>query len=238
VRGYDVEYASSILQQAVTEFETIVDALEFGDPALGIPHAEERRITLAALADVRTEWAPLKILVDHALAGQATEDELSQELEVSSRLLSATKVLGTQEIAEYSNPTAMAAAESFLIDIAGRQRLLIQMMVLDSCLALYQDTDEESLAALATSMSTFETTLGALQNGLPSVGIRRPPTAAIGEGLVQVASEFEEIRPFLEQTLAGELPDFEAATEQFRSLNEMMETMSSVVELYVAAVDV
>lgn len=235
--GYDVPYATGVLEDSAAEFAAIVDALEFGNPDMGIPYPEERRITLAAIADVRAAWEPVGLLVEHSLDGTTTNEELDQELEYAGLLLEAAKTLTTVKVAQYSNPAEMAAAESFLIDIAGRQRMLIQRISLTSCLTLHHNSEEESRASLGTAMSTFEATLSALQTGMPSVGIRKPPTAAIAEGLAQVSADYADIRPILQQVLDGQEPDLEVAISKFKSLNELMATMNGVVGMYVATVD-
>lgn len=236
--GYDPEYAAGILTNAAAEFEHILDALEFGDPELGVPTAEERRITLAAIQNVREAWVPLHTLVEDTLSGDIAnlEEDLAHVLDDSGALLNAAKALVVEEVAEYSNPSQMAQAESFLIDIAGRQRMLIQKMSKDACLVLHRNSEDEGREDLVKSMATFETTLAALQTGMPSVGLRPPPNAAIEEGLAGVAADWQAIKPLMDHVVEGADITPEEVEHKFRSLNELMATMNAVVGLYAATV--
>ena len=57
--GIGKEYAVGVLKDATGEFDAIIDALEFGNPDLGMPHPEERALTLDAIGKVRAAWKPL-----------------------------------------------------------------------------------------------------------------------------------------------------------------------------------
>lgn len=234
--GIGTEYAKDVLKAATIEFGTIIDALEFGNDELSITHAEERRLTLAAIGKVREAWVPLHKLSDATLAGTVSEEQISNSQANSLVLLEAAKSLVVEEVGEYSNPAEMAAAESFLIDVAGRQRMLIQMISKTACLTMTHHDGEAASKSLESTMTIFEATLGALQNGMPSVGIRKPPTAEIESGLAEVAVQWSTLKPFLTEVLGGAEIDTDTAAPKFRALNEMMAQMNKVVGLYASSV--
>jgi hypothetical protein len=234
--GIGTDYAKEVLKGATAEFGTIVDALEFGNDDLGITHAEERRLTLAAIGKVRKAWAPLQELSDAAMNGSVTSEQIESAQGDSLALLETAKSLVVEEVGEYSNPAEMAAAESFLIDVAGRQRMLIQMMSKTACLTMSDHAAEAASKSLESTMGIFEATLGALQTGMPSVGIRKPPTTEIEAGLGEVAVQWNALKPFLTEVLGGAKVDSEKAANQFRALNEMMAQMNKVVGMYASAV--
>lgn len=234
--GYDPEYALGILGGATSEFDRIINALEFGDVDLGIPTDEQRRLTLAAIQDVRDNFVPIHALADDTIAGSVSDQQLGDALPHSMQLLGAAKSLVVEEVAQYSNPADMVQAESFLIDMAGRQRMLIQMMSKTACLAMTDYSADASRDGLASTMNTFGTTLGALQSGMESVGIRKPPTPAIEQGLAGVAEEWNAVQPFLNDVLEGNAIDDAAAADAFKALNTMMRNMNTVVGMYSDAV--
>lgn len=234
--NYGPEYALGVLGNATSEFDKIVNGLEFGDPDLDMPHPEERRLTLAAIEKVRTAWVPLSALSKAVIDGSVTPEQMSAAQEESLVLLEAAKALVVEEVGQYSNPSEMVAAESFLIDIAGRQRMLIQMMSKTACLSMSDQASDDLGKNLESTMTTFETTLGALQNGMPSVGIRKPPTSEIAEGLAEVSAQWSAIKPFLTEVLGNAEIDSEEAAAKFRALNEMMAQMNRVVGMYTSAV--
>jgi hypothetical protein len=234
--NYGSEYALGVLDKATGEFDKIVNGLEFGDPDLDMPHPEKRRLTLAAIEKVRTAWVPLSVLSKAVSDGSVTPEQISAAQDDSLLLLEAAKALVVEEVGQYSNPSEMAAAESFLIDIAGRQRMLIQMMSKTACLSMADQAGGDLGKNLESTMTTFETTLGALQNGMPSVGIRKPPTSEIAEGLAEVSAQWAAIKPFLTEVLGNAEIDAEEAAAKFRALNDMMAQMNRVVGMYTAAV--
>lgn len=233
--GYDVEYAHGILESATQEFDTIIDALEFGNPEIGVPTAEERPLTLAEIEAVRVAWKPLHDLADETMAGEVSDEHMSLAMEESMVLLDAAKALVDDMVTEYTNPADMLHAESFVIDMAGRQRMLIQMISKDACLYM-NGFDDEAREQMLTTMETHAATLDALRNGMESVGIRRPPTQEIAEALAQVSDEWDSLQPFLTNVSEGNPVEDGDAAASFRLLNQMMEEMSAVVDMYTAAV--
>jgi hypothetical protein len=236
VSRYDPEYSGEILKAATDDFDHIIDGLEFGDENLGLYTAEERRLTIAAIHDVRDTWLPLHALVDHTMDGSITNEEMNLAFGESAALLGTTNALVVELVAQYSNPSQMAQAESFLIDLAGRQRMLIQEISKDACLMLHHNSEEESREELISTMSTFEATLDALLNGMASVGVRPPPTPQIADGLAKVVADYGEVRPMLQLLIDGNEISDDVASTKFRSLNDLMGTMNEVVGLYAAAV--
>ena len=234
--GIGTEYAMGVLKDATTEIDTILDALEFGNPDLGMLYPEERRLTLAAIGKARTAWAPLHKVADHVLDGSALTEEIDLVQDESTDLLEAAKALVVEEVGEYSNPSEMAAAESFLIDVAGRQRMLIQMISKTACLTMTHHTGEVASKSLESTMGIFEATMGALQNGMDSVGIRKPPTDEIAAELAEVTAKWTALKPFLADVLADTPVEADFAATQFRALNELMAHMNKIVVMYVDAV--
>lgn len=234
--GFDTEHALEVLNGATAEFDRIIHALEFGDVDMGLPLAENRRLTLAAIDEVKAAWAPMHELADATAAGTVTGEQIDQAREQSTALLKAAQALVVEKVAQYSNPADMAQAESFLIDIAGRQRSLIQMISKDACLAMTGHTGAEGLEELESTMATFEATLGALQTGMESVGIRKPPTPQIAAALAEIAGEWKLIRPTLAKVMAQDIVAHEEGEAMFKELNVMLANMNTVVGMYAAAV--
>ena len=85
---------------------------------------------------------------------------------------------------------------------------------------------------LRETIALFDTSLNALQNGLPSVGLRPPPTEAIANGLNDVAEEWAKLRPVLDATLGGaELSD-EMRAQVFLAFLGVEGRMNNVVNNY------
>jgi hypothetical protein len=231
----DADVARGVLTEAVTEFQSILEALEFGDADRNIQGAETRRKTIADIAAVQEVWAPFKDAADAMISGDVSDANLQMLLDQDAAVLEAANSLVIEVTSQYSNPAVLVKADAFLINIAGRQRMLIQQMSKDSCVLGMNPATQEASEALKSAMQMFTTSLDALQNGLPSAGIRRPPTPAIGEGLAEVLVNWNDVKPLLDSMLAGTSLDADTTARKFQDFNAMMATMNNVVGMYIEA---
>ena len=121
--------------------------------------AETRRKTLVQIHDLREKWAPVKAAADAMAAGDGSEAHLGVVLGQNMAVLASAKLLVSELVGQYSNPFEMVQADSLLIDIAGRQRMLTQKMSKESCMLANQSTDGETADALRGTMDIFEKAL-------------------------------------------------------------------------------
>ncbi|MEM9899031.1 MAG: type IV pili methyl-accepting chemotaxis transducer N-terminal domain-containing protein [Pseudomonadota bacterium] len=233
--GVEVEGAKKLLMGASAEFDKIVNALEFGDPDLNITSAEERRKTVAKINDVRVAWMPMKDASEAMLSGDTSDAHLGKILDTSGTVLGAAAELVVAITGQYANPNELVQADSMLIDLAGRQRMLTQKMSKESCMLASGFGTSETAATLKGTVETFNTSLNALRNGMPALGIRRPPSGGIDAGLGEVAKHWNEVKPLLEQVSAGETLDAANDARKFNELNVTMKTMNEVVGMYAKA---
>ncbi len=233
----DATAALGLLSSATVEFEALLNALEFGDADLNIRTAETRRKTIAEIETVRAAWAPVKTAVETILSGTVSDADVQAILTQNTEVLVAVEGLVTDIVGEYFNPVEMVSADSFMINIAGRQRMLIQIISKDACILATDPNGSVTAEALDSSMNTFASSLAALRNGLPGTGIRPPPTPAIGAGLGDVFEQWNNTKPMLDSVVAGAQIDNEAAVSRFQSLNAMMQKMDEVVVMYTAVTE-
>lgn len=233
----DATTALGLLSSATVEFEALLNALEFGDADLNIQTAETRRKTIAEIQTVRTAWEPIKGAVEAIMSGNVSDENVQVILTQNTEVLVAVEGLVTDIVSEYFNPVDMVSADSFMINIAGRQRMLIQIISKDACILTTNPGGSVTSESLDGSMNTFASSLAALRNGLPGTGIRPPPTPAIAAGLGDLLEQWNNTKPMLDSAVAGSQIDDEAALARFESLNAMMQTMDEVVVMYMAATD-
>ncbi len=231
--GIEPESSIKILNASVAEFEKILAALEFGDADLNIGSAEERRLTIAKIHEAREIWMPFKAAAVAVAEGENSDGNLDVVLSQNLNLLSTAQSLVSEMIEQYSNSPSTTQAYLFLVDIAGRQRMLTQKMSKESCMLV--SGDDAAAKDLQGTIQMFEVSLEALRFGMPELGIRKPPTPAIYEGLGDVLSEWKTVKPSLETVLSDPTLNEVAAAEKFNALNATMATMNAVVELYVEA---
>jgi hypothetical protein len=230
-----VESAGAILQETNSEFAMILDALEYGDAELGIIGAEERRKTVAEIEEMRVLWAPLATAADAIIAGEVNDANLQVLLSQNASVLNAVGSLTAHLSGEYANPAEIVKADAFLLDIVGRQEMLVQQMLKASCMVSTGLNADGGLVELEGAMQIFGTALTALRDGMAAAGIRKPPTPEISTKLQDVAVSWSEIRPVLDSVMAGTSLDFAASEAKFRDLNALMSDMDEVLGMYMVA---
>lgn len=205
--GITVRESQAVLQISADQFSRISDALLYGNRSFGILGEEQRARTVQVIDRLNRSWTPL---LDEARETQVSGNDEAriQSLATQSEpVLSTANILVSEITGQYADPVALLHADALLIDLAGRQRMLAARMSKDVCLIASGVTVDQATADLAESSALFGDTLSALRNGLPSVGVRPPPTEKIADGLQFVVEEWDTMQPFLERALAGDALD-------------------------------
>ncbi len=231
--GVASEATHKMLVSASEEFETILDALENGNPELNILSPETRQKTLSRLSDVREAWAPMKAAVEGLSAGEATDENLQLILDSNMNVLGSAVVLVGELVKQYANPNAATQADLMLVDISGRQRMLTQKMSKEACILASGYAQDEARENLQGTMQIFDASLNALKFGLSDVGIQPPPSDTISDGLDIVSQDWSGVQELLETALSGEEPSMEIKEERFAALNRTLASSNDVVTLYV-----
>jgi nitrate/nitrite-specific signal transduction histidine kinase len=236
-RSIDKTASLELLAAAIAEFDRIVNGLEFGDAELNMPGAETDRKVLKALKDLHVTWDPFKVSADALVNGAGSLRELDLLLGQNMDLLNSAKALVVQIVAEYSNPNDMLQSHSMVIDIAGRQRMLSQKISKEACVAAGDHRTAETTSALSGTVDMFEASLNALRHGHQAAGIVPPPNSEISAGLEEIAADWKDVKPLLENVLANEVGGADAEATRFQMLNAIMAKMNTVVGLYASVSD-
>ena len=232
----DPTAATALLSASIAEFEEILTALEVGDTDLNIIVPETNRRTLEAIDVLRSRWEPLRQAAEAVANGTASASDRAYVLNQNLQVLEAAQLLVGQLTRQYSNPNAMSMSSLLMIDISGRQRMLSQRMSKESCMIQSGIETAELRENLQNTMQVFENSLGALRDGMEDVGIQPPPNDKIASGLIQVAAEWESVKPHLSEVLAGGEIHHETDVFRFQGLNTIMVNMNKVVGMYEEAV--
>ena len=231
-KGIDTDATAAHLQNAAAEFEQILNGLENGDAELGFPDAETDRRTLAAIADLRATWTPFHEATLALLAGNAQEADLELTLTQNDAVLSAAKLLVRKVVKAHSTPGAMLQSDLMVIDIAGRQRMLLQKMSKSTCLQTSKFASEGTSGELVETAQIFDASLEALRFGMASVGIAPPTSAEVSAALDVVAKDWSQLKPKVENIIAGATPDAAEQLENYRHFNATTSNMNEAVSHY------
>jgi hypothetical protein len=230
--GIATTEASAVLQISTHHFSRINQALLAGNRGFGILGEETRPRTLQAINDLSAKWEPLQELANGLEAASNDASAVQSLAEQSDPLQREAQILVSEITGQYADPVALLHADALLLEIAGRQRMLANRVSKNVCLIASDVHDVKAMEELSATISLFEISLGALQNGMESVGVRPPPKEAIADGLQIVADEWAAIRPILEATLAGEDLSDETRAEVFLAFLGMEGRMNNVVPQY------
>lgn len=234
-QGTNTELSATMLSGAVAEFDSILNALEFGDQSMGIAHPEEAARTLASIANVTSAWQPMRDAATALIADNTNDAALAVILNQDGPLLEETLGFAVVVASNYSIYLDVVEADAFLIEIAGRQRMLLQQMSKNACIVAAELDDDHAFDELTTAVGTFEATLIALRDGMPAAGIRRPPNQMIGDQLTSVFGRWSAIRPVLDAVMVGEDVAPEVLATLAHDLEVALVEMNTAVTLYTAA---
>lgn len=233
--GIATEDALPMLTATISEVSAITHALEFGDTGLGIFGAEERRMTLAAIGQFNEVWAPMQINALSIAQGDSTHDDVRRLNAQSAELLQIAHQLVSTVAAQYFNPAETRLADALLIDIAERQQYLAQDMAKNACLANAGIGTDGPIDALWSARMAFNSSIGALSLGMPSLGIQPPPTSKIDASLAAVRTAWLDMQKPIDAQLSGDALTQGQLEAVFYGANDMTRQMGSVISLYAEA---
>ncbi|MEM7642164.1 MAG: type IV pili methyl-accepting chemotaxis transducer N-terminal domain-containing protein [Pseudomonadota bacterium] len=226
--------AKSALKVTAFEIDLILDALEFGNPDLGIIGAETNSRVLSRLADMRDVWEPMKqnidITIDFGFDWSVAYIYLQ-----SIPLLEAAVLVVVDIAGAYSDPAALLQEDSMRIDIAGRQRMLAQRISKAYCLTRSDIQAQRARAELDAAAELWGVSAQALRFGMPDAGVNQTDDpgilAALDDILEDWAALSERIRTLEDD---GGLNDVEIA--RFITAIDMLTVrMNKIVGMFAVA---
>lgn len=234
--GIGADMAAKELDEARQAFNTIMNGLENGSMALGIPTAETNRTVLKSLNAVQEAWKP----IDDAaatLASNSAGKARAAEIIASSnmQLLDATMILSSDVTGRYSNPNELTQADAMALNIAGRQPMLGHQIAKEVCGIVAGTTGSGAAEALGQSVDMYSISLNALRDGMLEAGVNPPPNDVIREELASVNETWRESKPVLDAIRGGMQPTAENVAALAQVSAGLMTDMSNVVTLYMLA---
>lgn len=231
--GISEAESRKLLEETKLEIIRILNALEFGDPDMGIIGEEHRRKTIADIHKVRDLWGPMEKAVYTLLDTPGDQTAIKVVKSGSDTLYEVASHLFSELSGEYANPFELTQLDALLIDIAGRQSMLTQRIAKEACEIWTGNRSDERMAALTKSVDTFQLGITALHDGMPALGIIPAPTEAIKLGLEEVVADWDKVREDLDAVIAGD-PTDEIKVDLYTRLNAKMYKMDAIVHLYTA----
>ncbi len=199
--GIEPERHADMAWMAEHDFSEALTALVEGDPDRHIAPAHEPDIA-AQLAVVSAHYETYGPSILQVVHGDRHSIILSQILELNiPTLVEMNAAVGLMQ--QSAGDTGADPAFSKTVNIAGRQRMLSQLMSKSFCfVALGIDADRQRVL-LAKAKDEFHTVLAALETGDVAQNILPPPTFKTKQKLARVRELWTQILPALEAAISG-----------------------------------
>jgi hypothetical protein len=234
VAGGETEVSAPGLKAAAEELSKILKALEFGDESLGILGPEDNARILVGLKKLSEEWAPMEAAVNDLLSGGDAAAALATLYERNGVVLGIAQKLVPEVSGAYAMPNAMPQANAFALDLAGRQRMLSQQMLLKACKLATGAATEEDMKALQSGINNFDATLNGLIDGMPEAGLIAAPTPEIKAALVALRDYWQPVKPVVDGLVGGGTLDAAGLGKLLVDVNKILKDMNAIVGMYAA----
>lgn len=233
--GIGSDAAIAELSFARDEFNTIMNGLENGSLALGIPSAERSRVVLTSLQAVQEAWEPIDAAVETLITNGAGKVRAAEIIAADNmNLLDATNILASDVSGRYSNPHELTQADAMALNIAGRQPMLGHQIAKEVC-GIVTAQDASATENLGRSLDMYSVSLNALRDGMLDAGVNPPPNDVIKEELASVSETWQSSKPILDAIRGGMKPTAENVEALAGVSSALMTDMDNVVTLYMLA---
>lgn len=221
------------LKMARNDFNTILNGLEAGSPALGIPAPEKYGVVLKSLSEVRNTWEPMDAAAESLLAAGGPSGSAGDVIASSNLgLLDATKILASDVSGKYSNPNELTQADAMALNIAGRQRMLGHQIAKEVCGIAAQADQSGTVEGLGATVDLYAISLNALREGMVEAGVNPPPNDVIKNELETINTLWQQSLPALNVIRDGTQPSSENVESVAAISSHLMTDMSNIVTLY------
>ena len=223
---------AATLDAAIVKYDKIINALRDGNSEMHIVGAEKKRKILVRL-DAQSElWKPFYAAAEIIKSGKDSEESLKFIAENNMALLGLAKDMVVEVKTKYANPVDITESEALLIDFAGRQRMLTQKIAKEACGVVSDHTLFGNLDDMNKTIAMYKTTLNALYDGMPAVGLMPPPTDEIKANLEQAMKLWKETSEVLSTISGKDSMDASQLVDLFKMLHENLSIMNKITGQY------
>lgn len=223
------------LATAAHETNRILNALETGDRALGIDAPEQDDAILAFLSEIKATW----FAVDRATQAVLEGDDSAATAELLTRsgeeFLAQSVRLVSKISNKYANTEALKLTDAIRLQVAGRQRALAQLLILQACKTNGADGVVEAREALSETINLFDASATALREGMRSVGLMPTTEPELIAALDRVDAVWARLEWPLVVLVAGDTWDAQINGIMYRQLNELTHELDKAVVAYTRA---
>ncbi len=212
-------------------FPTTLNRLIRGDTLLNLPATTDPQVRWA-LQGARMVWGQVEPRVKAVLTGDASPEALRDLAEHEPALLTASQGVVaalTANLAISPNQATRLRA----VDMAGRQRMLSQAIIMEACLlsraeALGLDTTTHH-AAITARTDLFELSMSMLRVGDDDAGVAPPPDIQTEEALDRSLLIWTDMRELLDPALEGQALSLDTLDDLAVAYETLLQELEDIV---------
>lgn len=222
-------------QQMSSAYDLFVrsdNALRYGSVEMELP-AENRRAVMRALGRIDVPWAGYSNIIEEVMdEGTAAPDEMVILSAASNEVLKFMNMAVNQTARSYGNVLPdVSLSLTITIDVAGRQRMLTQKAMKETCL-MFITGDEGFAQGLERTISLFDLSLTALEDGFEDVGVMAAPNGEIAQQLAYVRELWTPIHAHLRAASAAGAIDGQTLADLALDTDVLLREMNRAVGMY------
>ncbi|EBA10569.1 hypothetical protein RCCS2_00010 [Roseobacter sp. CCS2] len=233
--GIDVSEAQTELATYRADFGRIIDGLVNGNPALGMPGAEQRARTLTALNETADLWQPMDAAAANLASGPASSADATAIGDGFAGLFDQTEQLASVISGQYSDPQQLLQSDATVLNFAIRQRALAYRMTRQMCELATNSGQGATSEDLRETVDLFQQTLIALRDGFAAAGINPPPNDAVRDSLSSTFDIWQAERDVFDAALSGQTPTADMVNAAADLSQTLSVAMNNTITLYLIA---
>jgi hypothetical protein len=216
--------AKNDLQEAIRVYDRSLNELEFGNKNSKLQMCKNKD-TQKICSKVKTIWKPFK---EELLKLLKNDGDIEYILRHNIELLNASNSL-VQSLKKENEYNFLQEARMLLVDVAGRQRMLIVKMTKDRFSFDLNLDKEDAKKQLFDDITLFQNSLDDLIEGNPSKKIPKPANKEVINAYKKVAILWEKLSPvFSKDSLS--INDLKELKIESKNLLNLMNEAVSVAE--------
>jgi len=233
--GFDIDHERVILKEAHDEFIRMMDALQHGEPRVGVPTPEHRRKTVMEIEELRTRWAPMDSAIMAFLTDKPTHDQAVIIANQNQAVVTQSEKVFSIILNQYTNPFEMQLGDAIAVSFAERQEVFAEKLKREACEIGSGHADAAVREDFDKTIQLFEATMIALHDGYPAVGIKPPPNEIIVKHLEEAMIEWETAKPLLQAVREADRATEDEMVEIRKVTESLDHTMHAIVVEYLLA---
>lgn len=187
-------------------------------------------------ATIEAKWMPFDEAISMILAGDDPTGYIDNMNRAKGALEFAVLSLHDHTSITYQATADISMSDMLTLDLAERQEVIIQQMKLMACEMSSPTVSADTRDALQDTIAVYETSLAALTDGVPEIGIAAPESYLTQQVLAASAYDWQGMKPSLEAIVEARTATRAQLSGLRWRVNGLDARTADLVDIYLAPV--